>query len=125
MGEGTSWDKCVFYIDDEAQFTYGALGDYWAFYYYPVTSGTHTFKWEYTKDSSVNPDGDAFFVDNLRFLQGRSAEDFVDGISPLANSSTEKEGVYNLTGQRLSKAQKGINIIGGRKVLVKLPLSCP
>ena len=29
------------------------------------------------------------------------------------------EGIYNLSGQRLSKMQKGINIVGARKVLVK------
>ena len=30
-----------------------------------------------------------------------------------------EEGIYNLAGQRLPKPQKGINIIGGRKVVVK------
>ena len=29
------------------------------------------------------------------------------------------EGIYNLSGQRLSRMQKGINIVGGRKVLMK------
>ena len=29
------------------------------------------------------------------------------------------EPIYNLAGQRLSKMQKGINIVGGKKVLVK------
>ena len=30
-----------------------------------------------------------------------------------------QEGIFNLAGQRLSKPQKGINIIGGKKILVK------
>ena len=29
------------------------------------------------------------------------------------------QGIYNLAGQRLSKMQKGINIVGGKKILVK------
>jgi hypothetical protein len=29
------------------------------------------------------------------------------------------EDIYNLAGQRVSKMQKGINIIGGKKVMVK------
>ena len=33
-------------------------------------------------------------------------------------ASVESEGfIYNLAGQRLSKMQKGINIVGGKKVL--------
>ena len=72
MGEGanTVWDKCIFYIDDVAQFTYGAKGDTWDNYGYNVTAGNHTFKWEYTKDSSVSATGDAFFVDNIEFGLG-------------------------------------------------------
>ena len=29
------------------------------------------------------------------------------------------QGIYNLAGQRLRKMQKGINIVGGKKILVK------
>lgn len=32
---------------------------------------------------------------------------------------TEERAIYNLSGQRLNKKQKGINIIGGKKVMVK------
>ena len=67
MGEGTStaWDKCIFSIDDEAQFTYGAHVSGWNHYSFPVTAGEHTFTWSYTKDGSVNPTGDYFAVDNI------------------------------------------------------------
>ena len=67
MGEGTStaWDKCIFSIDDEAQFTYGAHVSGWNHYSFPVTAGEHTFTWSYTKDSSLNPTGDYFAVDNI------------------------------------------------------------
>ena len=39
-----------------------------------------------------------------------------DGIDPLF-SETEKGAIYNLAGQRMSKMQKGINIVGGKKIL--------
>ena len=65
-GEGTTsfWDKCALYMDDELQFSAGALQG-WQNVSIEVSAGTHTFRWEYTKDSSVHPTGDAFFVDNI------------------------------------------------------------
>ena len=44
-----------------------------------------------------------------------------DDPTPIASPLAEKgeETIYNLAGQRLSKKQKGINIIGGRKELHK------
>lgn len=65
-GEGTStaWDKCIFYIDDVQQFAYGALQT-WDTYRFEVEAGEHKFKWSFTKDSSVNGTGDAFFIDDV------------------------------------------------------------
>ncbi len=67
MGEGstTAWDKCQFYIDGTQQFSYGANVSGWNNYSYEVAAGSHTFKWSYSKDSSVNPTGDYFHVDNV------------------------------------------------------------
>ena len=66
-GEGSStiFDKCIFSIDNVAQFTYGANVSGWNHYSYNVAAGQHTFSWKYTKDSSVNPTGDYFAVDNI------------------------------------------------------------
>ena len=66
-GEGTSsfWDKCEFLVDGMIQFAYGARKNDWETYSMPLTTGTHTLTWRYTKDSSVNPEGDYFAVDNL------------------------------------------------------------
>ena len=42
------------------------------------------------------------------------------GISAtLVNSGATKSGIYNLNGQRIGKLQKGLNIVGGKKVIVK------
>ena len=44
-------------------------------------------------------------------------EDDPTGIIDLNANLNANEGIYNLAGQRLSKMQKGINIINGKKVL--------
>ena len=65
-GEGTStaWDKCIFIIDGTTKFQYGAL-QAWDTYTYDVEAGEHTFTWNYSKDGSVDKEGDAFFIDNV------------------------------------------------------------
>ncbi len=45
-------------------------------------------------------------------------DDFIDGVAPI-RATEEKAAIYNLAGQRLDKPQKGINIIGDKKILVK------
>ena len=45
-------------------------------------------------------------------------EDVITGISPLGETEGG-DSIYNLAGQRLSKMQKGINIVNGKKVLIK------
>ena len=45
-----------------------------------------------------------------------------DGIEAIDNGKREMESdgaIYNLAGQRLSKPQRGLNIIGGKKVVIK------
>jgi hypothetical protein len=44
-----------------------------------------------------------------------------DGIETMSNGQwrMDNDQIYNLAGQRLSKPQRGINIINGKKVLVK------
>lgn len=117
-GSGSGWDKCIFYIDGEQQFSYGARGDAWHDIAFRVDAGTHTFKWEYTKDSSVNPEGDAFFADNIMFLEEGKDDEIIVGLKDLKDSN-DINVIYNLAGQRIGKMQKGINIIGNRKVLAK------
>jgi hypothetical protein len=42
----------------------------------------------------------------------------VSGITNAKGETTTDSRYYNLGGQRLTKPQKGINIIGGKKVFV-------
>ena len=64
-GEGTSYDVCVFSIDGVQKFSYGARDNDWENYTVEIPAGNHTLSWTYTKDSSVNPEGDYFAVDNV------------------------------------------------------------
>ena len=49
-----------------------------------------------------------------------SKADVIDGVSSLpAAQDDEQPGIYNLAGQRLEKMQKGINIVNGKKVMIK------
>ena len=52
--------------------------------------------------------------------EGEEAEFVATSIMELTEKTEATEGViYNLAGQRLNSLQRGINIIGGKKVLVK------
>ena len=71
-GEGqdsNDWDNSRFYIDNQQQFRFGAHTE-WESFNAEITAGTHTFKWEYKKDGSVNNDGDCFIVDNVVMVSG-------------------------------------------------------
>ena len=46
-------------------------------------------------------------------------EDDATGIQDMDNVQTDNVQVYNLAGQRIGKAQKGVNIINGKKVILK------
>ena len=61
----------------------------WNHYSFEVTAGEHTFMWSYTKDSSVNPTGDHFAVDNV--MMGTSEITWNDPISV-------EDAVYTFTG---------------------------
>ena len=43
----------------------------------------------------------------------------IDGLTPDPSLSKKGEEIFNLAGQRMSRVQKGVNIVNGKKVLVK------
>ncbi len=55
-------------------------------------------------------------VSNESLSVSQAAIDDVTGIRTLSDSPLKGEDIYNLAGQRLNAPQKGLNIIGGRKV---------
>ena len=108
-GEGTDsqdYDNSRFYIDNQQQFRYGAHSN-WESYSTEITAGTHTFKWEYKKDSSVNSDGDCFIVDNVVIISGgvtwnnpvavEDVEYTFSGLTPETNYCVRVQGVCDNT----------------------------
>ena len=65
FGEGQSWDVCVFIVDGVQRFSYGERDNDWENYTVDLSPGTHSLLWRYNKDSSVNPVGDFFALDNV------------------------------------------------------------
>ena len=67
MGEGSStfYDHCDFTIDGERVLYAGANIEGWNHYKFDVPAGEHTFAWSYTKDGSVDKEGDLFAIDNV------------------------------------------------------------
>tara|TARA_R110002051_G_C8769475_1_gene503477 strand:+ start:26547 stop:30890 length:4344 start_codon:yes stop_codon:yes gene_type:complete len=59
-----NFDILRFYIDDVFQAQWSGSRDTETAVY-PVTNGTHTFKWEFTKDGSVSNGQDTAWVDNI------------------------------------------------------------
>ena len=55
---------------------------------------------------------------NIVWLENGTEEDPAVGISDI-NANTNAKTIFNIAGQRLSAPQKGMNIINGRKVVVK------
>ena len=64
-GEGASNDVCTFSVDGTQKFSYGNKQNNWINYSAQLSAGTHTMTWTYSKNSSVNPEGDYFAVDNV------------------------------------------------------------
>ncbi len=61
-----NYDKLYFYIDNQEKGNWS--GDVaWSQESYPVTAGTHTFKWTYQKDYSVSSGSDCAWVDDIQF----------------------------------------------------------
>lgn len=57
-------DKLRFYIDGVEQNNWGGLIG-WTTTSFPTTVGTHTYRWEYTKDSSVDSNDDEVYIDDV------------------------------------------------------------
>lgn len=48
-----------------------------------------------------------------------SIDDLIDGIGDIKGHTATDDVIYNVAGQRLRKMQKGINIVGNKKILIK------
>lgn len=62
----SGWDFLKFYIDGVQQGSWSGTAG-WAEASYPVSSGSRTFSWTYSKDSSVSSGSDCAWLDHIIF----------------------------------------------------------
>lgn len=66
-GSGTSYyDYLAFFIDGTMKGQWAGTSDNWSQQTYPVTAGSHTFKWSYEKDYSTIGGSDCAWIDNIK-----------------------------------------------------------
>lgn len=82
-------------------------------------NGSEDYKWAINKDGYYRIKINVF----EETIEGEYlGAELPDGVEIIHDSETDiqkSDAIYNLAGQRLSKPQHGINIIGGRKVIIK------
>ncbi|MBI4559772.1 MAG: right-handed parallel beta-helix repeat-containing protein, partial [Candidatus Hydrogenedentes bacterium] len=62
----TTNDTLTFYVDSSEKGQWSGDSN-WTQFTYPVTAGSHTFKWSYAKNASVNSLSDAGWIDDIEF----------------------------------------------------------
>lgn len=88
----------------------GRIGPRTEWTFRPTKPGTYTWGVQ-TIDATYT--GSAFATGPQFTI---TAEDIANGITSIRDNAAEKI-IYNLAGQRLSKAQRGINIVNGQKII--------
>ena len=83
----SGWDKLFFYIDNVEKENWSGNED-WSQVSYPVTAGTHTFKWRYQKDSSVSSGSDCGWIDDIQF----PPTNVVLALAPVTNLEATVDG---------------------------------
>jgi hypothetical protein len=92
---GLWWNRVVVYLPEDQALTIGAIKE-----------GQEA--------------GDWLVVDNwrLKYLGKENPQDVIDGINDVITTPVQNvKTIYNLSGQKLTKVQKGVNIINGKKYL--------
>jgi len=59
-----NWDTLSFYVDTNLLARWSGAID-WANYSFPLTAGTHTLEWTYSKDATISMGLDAAFLDDV------------------------------------------------------------
>ena len=80
-------------------------------------NGSEDYKWAISRDGYYRIKINVFKETIEGEYLGADEPDGMDSLTP--DPSPRRGEIYNLAGQRLSKPQRGMNIIGGRKVIIK------
>lgn len=103
-----NYDFLKFYIDGIEKGSWSGSQD-WAEVTFPVSVGSNTFKWEYSKDVSVDSGSDCAWIDFIIFPQSQHNVTFTvkSGTTPIAGAlvdfnqntlTTNNSGVATFTG---------------------------
>lgn len=85
----TNYDKLKFYVNG-TEIANISGNTSWATYAYEIASdGTYIFKWEYSKDGSVNSNSDTGWVDEVRV-------DYANPPAPIADGDIDGNGVVDM-----------------------------
>ena len=109
----SGYDYLHFYIDDVEQQNWSGSQD-WSTNRFDVTSGTHTFKWAYTKDGSQSSGYDCAWVDSIVFPPTLQTVTFTANLNENPCSFVPIE-FYNQTietnssGQAVFKVNRGVD----------------
>ena len=110
FGVGLYENRLVFTIDHDT--------------YYDPSDDWHIWFGIYKDYDDNMPDGDWIVMDNWRlkyYGNGDIDPDAIKGIESdeIKKNTISSKSIYNMLGQKLSKPQKGVNIIEGKKIIKK------
>ena len=78
----SGWDYGNFYMDGDQLFSESGVVD-WTNHLFDVTAGSHTFRWSYSKDGSVNSNEDRYYIDDIYFDGVSTEVNFVVTPNPI------------------------------------------
>ena len=102
----SNYDHLRFYIDGNEITSWSGTID-WTQYSSPVSVGTHTFKWAYSKDVSVSNGSDCGWIDYIVFPP-------INIPLPAQMLLSDEEFMFNLLPQSTGSSDLQITNIGGR-----------
>ena len=114
----TNYDKFHFYIDGVEQGSALSGQNPYALKEYNVSGGTHTYRWEYTKDSSVNSNDDCIYVDYITLyrkdeplppIPGATTYDFDNGAQGWTSIDANNDGYGWVLGSEIG----GVYLVSG------------
>lgn len=126
-GSSDDWDFLKFSIDGSEKGRWDGVDTQWSEASYPVSAGTHTYKWEYIKDSSASSGDDCAWVDYIDFPNDDTAKTFTVGKNEIvilpnpsngnlfvkSNENINKILIYSITGKlinEISSSEKQIQV---------------
>jgi len=85
------------------------------------TSTSHWMRWDLTTGGTFDIYVRHLLIITKAQMEAEGGETLNDAVTPpaLTGHDTSDAHIYNIMGQRLTAPAKGINIIGGKKVLIK------